>query len=85
MDDCKTTAALHKKKVLQQLINYRKVDAPLAAAVEEIENAEDPTLAIFIYTARSRDDAATIFLHTMGKSTAVCTNKISDCFYAPLV
>lgn len=66
MDDRKTTAALHKKKGLQQQINYRKVDAPLAAAVEEIENTEDPTLAIFIYTARSRDEAATIFLHRLG-------------------
>lgn len=66
MADHKTTTELLKKKGLRQQINYRKIDAPLAAAVEEIGNAEEPTLAIFIYTAQSRDEAATIFLHGLG-------------------
>lgn len=47
-------------------MNHRKIDAPLAAAVAEIENAEEPMLAVFIYTAQSRDEAATIFLNGIG-------------------
>lgn len=66
MDDRKATAALHKIKGLQQQINYRKVDAPLAAAVDEIKNTEEPTLAVFIYTAKSRDETATTFLNGLG-------------------
>lgn len=46
-------------------MNYHKVDAPLAAAVDEIKNAEEP-LAIFIYTAKSRDETATTFLNAIG-------------------
>jgi len=64
-------------------MDYHKVDAPLAAAVDEIENAEEPTLAVFIYTAKSRDETArgdgartrhgtSTFLHKicLGTSTA---------------
>ena len=47
-------------------MNYQKVDATLAAALDEIKNAEEPTLAVFIYTARSRDETATIFLNGLG-------------------
>jgi len=47
-------------------MNYGKVDAPLAAAVDEIENVEEPTLAVFIHTAPSRDEIATTFLNGIG-------------------
>ncbi len=47
-------------------MNYHKVDAPLAAAVDEIKNAEEPLLAVFIYTAKSRDETATTFLNGIG-------------------
>jgi hypothetical protein len=47
-------------------MNYRKVDATLAAALDEINNAEEPLLAVFIYTAKSRDETATIFLNGIG-------------------
>ena len=47
-------------------MNYHKVDAPLAAAVDEIKNAEEPLLAVYIYTAKSRDESATIFLNGLG-------------------
>jgi len=47
-------------------MDYRKVDATLAAAVDETKNAEEPTLAVFIYTAKSRDESATIFLNGIG-------------------
>jgi hypothetical protein len=47
-------------------MNYRKVDAPLAAALDEIKSAKEPLLAVFIYTAKSRDETATIFLNGIG-------------------
>jgi len=47
-------------------MNYRKVDAPLAAAVDEIKSPEESLLAIFIYTAKTRDETATIFLNGIG-------------------
>ncbi len=47
-------------------MNNRKVDAMLAAALDEIKSAEEPLLAVFIYTAKSRDETATIFLNDIG-------------------
>jgi hypothetical protein len=47
-------------------MNYRKVDATLAAALDEIKSAEEPMLAVFIYTAKSRDETATTFLNGIG-------------------
>jgi hypothetical protein len=47
-------------------MNYRKVDATLAAAVDEFKSAKEPLLAVYIYTAKSRDETATIFLNDIG-------------------
>lgn len=47
-------------------MNHRKIDAPLAAALDEIKNAGEPLLSIFIYTARSHDESATTFLNSLG-------------------
>ena len=47
-------------------MNHRKIDATLAAAVDETKNAEEPMLAVFIYTAKSRDETATTFLNGLG-------------------
>lgn len=47
-------------------MNYHKVDAPLAAALDEIKSAEESLLAVFIYTAKSRDETATTFLNGIG-------------------
>jgi hypothetical protein len=48
------------------MMNYPKIDATLAAAVDEIKNAEEPLLTVFIYTAKTRDATATIFLNGIG-------------------
>ncbi len=47
-------------------MNYRKIDATLAAAVDKIKNAGEPILAVFIYTAKTRDETATTFLNGIG-------------------
>lgn len=47
-------------------MNYRKIDAPLVAAVDEIKNAEEPLQAVFIHTAKAPDETATTFLKAMG-------------------
>jgi hypothetical protein len=48
------------------MMNHRKIDATLAAALDEIKSAEEPLLSVFIYTAKSRDETATIFLNGIG-------------------
>lgn len=47
-------------------MNYQKLDAALAAAVDESKSAEEPLLAVYIYTAKSRDESATVFLNGLG-------------------
>lgn len=47
-------------------MNYHKIDATLVAALDEIKNADEPMLSVFIYTAKSRDETATIFLNGIG-------------------
>jgi len=69
---CAKTKALQKAAGFCHLkrrssnMNYRKVDVTLAAAVDEIENAEELLLAVCIYTAKTRDETATIFLNGIG-------------------
>lgn len=47
-------------------MNFHKIDPTLAAAIDEIKNAEEPILAVSIYTAKSRDETATLFLNGLG-------------------
>jgi hypothetical protein len=48
------------------MMNYSKVGAPLAAAIDEIKNAAAPSLVVVIHTAEASDEAATIFLNSIG-------------------
>lgn len=47
-------------------MNYDKLDPLLAAAVDKSTNDEAPLLPIYIYTAKARDESATIFLNGIG-------------------
>jgi hypothetical protein len=47
-------------------MNYGKADTPLAAAVDEIKNTEEPMLAVFRFIAKAADEAATTFLNGIG-------------------
>lgn len=51
-------------------MDYRKVDAALAAAMEEVQNPEEPALAVFIHMAhapRARGEEAEL-LRRLGVS-----------------
>jgi hypothetical protein len=47
-------------------MNYRKLDARLAAALVEMENPEEPALSVFIHLAQAPDSSAATFLKTLG-------------------
>lgn len=47
-------------------MNDQKLDAALAAVLDEIKSAKEPRLAVYIYTAKSRDESATVFLNGLG-------------------
>jgi len=47
-------------------MNYRKLDTRLAAALEEMQNPEEPALAVFIHIAPAPDSSAATFLKDIG-------------------
>jgi hypothetical protein len=62
-------------------MNYRKLDAQLAAAMDEMENLEEPALAVFIHMVRAPDSSAATFLKEIGVKFAarqqIVTAKVS--------
>jgi hypothetical protein len=49
-------------------MDYRKLDAALAAALDEVENPEEPALAVFIHTAHTLSTTEAKFLEGLGVS-----------------
>ena len=49
-------------------MDYRKLDAALAAALEEVEDPEEPALAVFIHTAHTLSTMETNYLEGLGIS-----------------
>jgi hypothetical protein len=47
-------------------MNYRKLDARLAAALDEMKNPEEPALAVFIHMVQAPDSSAATFLKEIG-------------------
>ncbi|MDZ7361842.1 MAG: hypothetical protein ONB46_14115 [candidate division KSB1 bacterium] len=47
-------------------MNYRKLDAKLAAVLDEMEDPEEAALSVFIYMASRPDPAASTFLKKIG-------------------
>jgi hypothetical protein len=47
-------------------MNYQKIDAVLAAALDEIKNPEEPALSVFIQTAQTPGSSVTAFLKDLG-------------------
>jgi hypothetical protein len=47
-------------------MNYKKLDAGLAMAVNQVENPQLPSLVVFIRTNQPLDDSALAFLETLG-------------------
>lgn len=49
-------------------MNYQKLDAALATALNDVQNPEEPSLAVFIHTEPSLGSAATAVLDSLGVS-----------------
>ena len=47
-------------------MNYKKLDTPLAMALNEVENPEEQSLVVFIHTEPVPDAKATAFLESLG-------------------
>ena len=62
-------------------MNYQKLDAALATALNDIKNLEQPSLAVFIHTEPILSPAATAILESLGVS-GVTSDK--DIFTATL-
>lgn len=51
-------------------MNYQKLDAGLAMALNDVQNPEERNLVVFIYTKPASDAAAVAFLENLGVSGA---------------
>ncbi|MEH2082757.1 MAG: hypothetical protein V7K89_23090 [Nostoc sp.] len=49
-------------------MNYQKLDAALATALNDVQNSQETSLGVFIHTEPILDSAATSFLETLGVS-----------------
>ncbi|MEH2195961.1 MAG: hypothetical protein V7K98_25420 [Nostoc sp.] len=49
-------------------MNYQKLDAALATALNDVQNSEDQSLGVFIHTEPILDSAATAVLESLGVS-----------------
>ncbi|MCC5621733.1 hypothetical protein [Nostoc sp. CHAB 5715] len=47
-------------------MNYQKLDAALATALNDVQNVEEPSLAVFIYTEPTLSPAAIAILESFG-------------------
>jgi hypothetical protein len=47
-------------------MDYRKLDAGLAAALDDVQNPEEPALSVFIHTAQAPGTAESDFLQGLG-------------------
>lgn len=51
-------------------MNYQKLDAALAMAMNDVENREERCVVVFIHTESVPDDTATAFLQGLGVNVA---------------
>ncbi|MCW5314509.1 hypothetical protein GTQ43_12025 [Nostoc sp. KVJ3] len=49
-------------------MNYQKLDAALATALNNVQNSEEPSLVVFIHTEPILDSAAIAVLESLGVS-----------------
>ncbi len=52
--------------IKELLMNYQKLDATLATALNDVQNVEEPSLAVFIHTEPILSPAATAVLESLG-------------------
>ncbi|GAB4533624.1 MAG: hypothetical protein Kow0063_15840 [Anaerolineae bacterium] len=64
-------------------MDYRKVDAALAAALDEVQDPEEPTLSVFIHTAYAPQDAEVAFLKDLGVRGVTGTRQVFTATLSP--
>jgi hypothetical protein len=64
-------------------MDNRKIDAVLAAALDEMKNPEERALPVFIHTAQTVDPTATTFLREIGVKGATAGKKIFTATLSP--
>lgn len=47
-------------------MDYKKLDASLAMAIDEVDSSSEPTLLVFIHTNQQLDARAVAFLESLG-------------------
>ncbi|BDA72060.1 hypothetical protein CAL7716_062260 [Calothrix sp. PCC 7716] len=47
-------------------MNYKKIDAALAMAIDEVDTSEQPSLIVFIHTNQPLEAPAITFLESLG-------------------
>ncbi|MEA5627070.1 hypothetical protein [Nostoc sp. UHCC 0251] len=64
-------------------MNYQKLDAALATALNDVQNPEEPSLAVFIYTEPILGSAATAVLESLGVSGVSSGKDIFTATFSP--
>ncbi|MBW4427027.1 MAG: hypothetical protein KME50_21920 [Nostoc desertorum CM1-VF14] len=64
-------------------MNYQKLDAALATALNDVQNFEDSNLGVFIHTEPILDSAATAVLERLGVSGVTSGKEIFTATLSP--
>ncbi|MDM9582206.1 hypothetical protein [Nostoc sp. GT001] len=64
-------------------MNYQKLDAALATALNDVPNLEEPSLAVFIHTESVLDSAAIAILESLGVSSVTSGKDIFTATLSP--
>jgi hypothetical protein len=64
-------------------MDYRKLDAALAAAVDELQDPEKPALSVFIHTAHVPEAAEVAFLEDLGVSGVTGARQVFTATLSP--
>jgi hypothetical protein len=64
-------------------VDYRKIEAALAVALEEVEDPEEPVLTVFIHTAHAPSGTETDFLERLGVKSVSTGRQIFTATLSP--
>jgi hypothetical protein len=64
-------------------MNYRKVDAALAAALDEVQDPEEQALSVFIHTDHALDSGEVEFLEGLGVTGATERRRVFTATLSP--
>ena len=64
-------------------MNYRKVDAALAAALDEVQDTEEQALSVFIHTDHALGSSEVEFLEGLGVTGAIERRRVFTATLSP--